>query len=243
MGGGSTILGKTGETIITAIEKPFSAIGGGIRNTFTGIFKYKAVLQENDDLKAQNQELEQQNLELTLSKEELSQLKSLEKAFDFTAFKGQNSAVAGRIVSLDNSNPFQTFLIDAGSDKGIKKNDIVVDGNGLVGRIRDVGAHWAKVVSILNESNNISFKVLRRPSAQGIVHGNGNEKLAGYLLNGDAKVVEGDILVTSGVGLYPEGIRIGKVTKVSFNKDLQLKEIMVSPTVQFTSLQKVAVFI
>ena len=170
MGGGSTILGKTTETIITAIEKPFSAISGGIRSTFTGIFQYKTVLQENEDLKAQNQELQQQNLDLTLTKEELAQLKDLEKAFSFKAFAGHQTAIAGRIISLDNSNPFQTFIIDAGSAKGVKKNDIVVDGNGLVGRVRDVGKQWAKVASVLDENNNVSFKVLRRASAQGIVH-------------------------------------------------------------------------
>jgi len=243
MGGGSTILGKATQTVITTVEKPLSSLTNGIRNTFVGIFQYKKVLEENEALKEENNTLTQENLELTLTKEELAQLKDLSDAFDFKAFQGQEGAVAGRIISLDNSNPFQTFLIDVGSAKGIKKDCIVVDGDGLIGRIREVGKDWAKVASVLDENNNISFKVLRRASAQGIVHGDGDGNLEGYLLDGDAKIVTGDILVTSGVGLYPEGIRIGTVTKVSFNKDLQLKEIKVSSTVKFTSLQKVAVFI
>jgi rod shape-determining protein MreC len=243
LGGGSTILGKGFQTVLTAVEKPFSKAAGGIQNTFVGIFKYQQVLKENEALKKENEELEKQNLELALTQEELAQLEALSDAFDFTPYAGNGQAVAGQIISLDNSNLFQTFTIDVGSTKGIKVNNIVVDGNGLVGRIREVGKTWSKVVSILDENHNISFKVLRQGSIQGVLSGNGDGKLEGYLLNSEAKIVEGDILVTSGVGVYPQGIRIGKVASVSFNKDLQLRVITVVPTVKFTSLQKVAVFL
>jgi len=243
MGGGSTILGTSFQTVITAIEKPFANVAGGIKSTFVGIFKYKEVLKENEALQIENDKLKQQNLELTLTQEELAQLEELSGAFDFTPFVGRGQAVAGQIITIDNSNQFQTFVIDVGSDKGIKVNSIVVDGSGLVGRIREVGKTWSKVVSILDENNNISFKVLRQDTIQGVLNGNGTGKLEGYLLDSEAKIVEGDVLVTSGVGLYPQGIRIGKVASVTFDKDLQLKVITVTPTVKFTSLQKVAVFI
>lgn len=243
MGGGSTAVGKGLQTIVTAVEKPFAYVAGSIKNTFEGVFQYKSVLEENEALKKENAALQQENLELILTKEELAQLEDLSNAFDFTPFAGNGEAVAGKIITLDNSNLFHTFVIDAGSDKGIKVNNIVVDGSGLVGRVREVGADWAKVVSVLDENNNISFKVLRKGTIQGVLHGNGAGKLDGYLLDSDAKIVVGDVLVTSGVGLYPQGIRIGKVSKVTFDKDQQLKVITVAPTVKFTSLQKVAVFL
>jgi rod shape-determining protein MreC len=242
MGGGSTILGKSFQTVITAVEKPFANAVGGIKSTFSGIFQYKTVLKENQALLKENEDLKQQNLELALTREELTQLEDLAGAFDFTPYAGTGKAIAGNIITLDNSNMFQTFVIDVGADKGIKVNNIVVDGSGLVGRVREVGKNWSKIVSILDENNNISFTVLRKGTIQGVLNGNGSGKLEGYLLDGDAQVVAGDILVTSGVGLYPQGIRIGKVSTVAFNKDLQLKVITVSPTVKFTSLQKVAVF-
>ena len=242
-GGSSTIVGNGFQTIIAAVEKPFSTVTGGIKSTLTGIFQYKQVLKENEVLKKENEALKEQNLELILTQEELTQLETLSGAFSFTPYAGNEQAVAGQIILLDNSNLFQTFVIDVGSDKGILVNNIVVDGTGLVGRIREVGKTWSKVVSILDENNNISFEVLRKGTIQGVLHGDGTGKLEGYLLDSEAKIVEGDVLVTSGVGLYPQGIRIGKVSKVTFDKDLQLKVITVAPTVKFTSLQKVAVFI
>ena len=243
MGGGSTILGKGFQSVMTVIEKPFSSATGGIKSTFEGIFQYKAVLADNEALKKENEDLKQQNLELKLKREELTQLESLSGAFGFAPFAGNGKAVAGNIISLDNSNLFHTFVIDVGSAKGIKVNNIVVDGNGLIGRVREVDQNWSKVVSILDENNNVSFQVLRQDSIQGVLSGNGAGKLKGFLLDSEAKVVEGDILVTSGVGLYPQGIRIGKVAKVTFDKDLQLKVIIVAPTVKFSNLQKVAVFL
>jgi rod shape-determining protein MreC len=243
LGGGSTILGTSFQTVITAVEKPFNQVAGGVKNTFVGIFQYKKVLKENEALKKENEDLEKQNLELALTREEFTQLEALSGAFDFTPYAGNGQAVVGQIISLDNSNLFKTFVIDVGSDSGIKVNSIVVDGNGLIGRIREVGKTWSKVVSIIDENNNISFEVLREGTIQGVLNGNGEGKLEGYLLNSEAKIVAGDVLVTSGVGLYPQGIRIGKVSTVTFDKDLQLKVITVVPTVKFTSLQKVAVFL
>ncbi len=243
LGGGSTLLGKGLQTVITAVEKPFATAAAGIKSTFSGIFQYKEVLKENEALQKENEELKKQNLTLALTREEFTQLEALSGAFSFTPYAGSGQAVAGQIISLDNSNLFKTFVIDVGSDKGIKVNNIVVDGNGLVGRIREVGKSWSKVVSIVDENNNISFQVLRNGSIQGVLNGNGTGKLEGYLLNSESKIVAGDVLVTSGIGLYPQGIRIGKVSSVTFDKDLQLKVITVAPTVKFTNLQKVAVFL
>ncbi len=49
--------------------------------------------------------------------------------------------------------------------------------------------------------------------------------------------------MTSGIGIYPMGIRIGKVTEVDYDDNRQLKTVVVEPTVKFDNMQKVAVFI
>ena len=56
-------------------------------------------------------------------------------------------------------------------------------------------------------------------------------------------VAESDILITSGMGIYPAGIEIGSVTSVSFNDDKLIKEVTIEPVVDFKSLRKVAVII
>ena len=54
-------------------------------------------------------------------------------------------------------------------------------------------------------------------------------------------VLPGDTLVTSGLGLYPEGIIIGKVDKVIDDKNQSLKYVVVKPYVDFKSIDDVIV--
>lgn len=61
------------------------------------------------------------------------------------------------------------------------------------------------------------------------------------MLDDKADVSEGDKLVTSGMGVYPAGIEIGKVVKVRYDSNAQLQRVDVKPSVDFESLQKVTV--
>lgn len=240
--GGTGAFGRGLQTAASAAAKPFEALTSGIGNTVSGIINFRDTQKENIALKEENAKLKQENQELKLKKSELNELKKLADAFDYETFSGTDGAVVGKITEIDYSNPYVVFTINAGKDKGIRKNDIVVDGSGLVGYVQETGHGWSKIKSILSTSNNISFKILRDTDVTGVLHGNGENALEGYLMENSDRVVKGDTLVTTGIGRYPEGIKIGTVKKVSFDEDHQLKMIKVEPTVKFGGLTRVAVF-
>ncbi|MEE3362714.1 MAG: rod shape-determining protein MreC [Anaerovoracaceae bacterium] len=240
--GGTGMFGRALQTAASAVAKPFEAVTSGIGNTVSGIINFRDTQKENIALKEENAKLRQENQELKLKKSQLEELRDLSKAFSFEPFRESSTAIAGNITEIDYSNPYIVFTIDAGKEDGIAKNDIVVDGKGLVGYVQETGRGWSKVKSILSTSNNISFKVLRDTSVTGVLHGNGKHALSGYLMENSDRVIKGDTLVTTGIGRYPEGIRIGTVTKVSFDDDHQLKTVKVEPTVKFGGLTRVAVF-
>lgn len=241
--GGSTVFGRALQSVMVTLEKPLSAVTGGIDNTLSGILSFRSIQEENEKLKEENEKLKKENLELKLTRQELEDLQSLSEIFQYDAYKGGGKAVAGRIIEIDLSNPYIVFTIDAGEEKGVKKDDVVVDGSGIVGKVSETGKDWAKVVSILSDGHSISFRTLRDPKITGILQGNGKNKLEGYLMSENSRITKGDTLVTSGVGLYPMGIRIGKVTKVDYDDNRQLRTVVVEPTVKFENMQKVAVFI
>ena len=135
------------------------------------------------------------------------------------------------------------FMINAGTEEGIKPDSIVVSGNGLVGRIAETGEGFSKVVSITDENVNVSFEVLRDMSILGIVNGSSGGNIEGFTLKDDAGIVEGDMLVTTGIGMYPEGIEIGKVTEVKFDKATQLLTVKAGPVVDFRNIRKVMVLV
>ena len=76
-------------------------------------------------------------------------------------------------------------------------------------------------IEIIDDNINISFQVEKNMSILGVVSGDGNGKIEGYTFDGDSGIVEGDVLITTGIGMYPEGIEIGNVTAVDYNSDTQ----------------------
>ncbi|QAT43060.1 rod shape-determining protein MreC [Aminipila luticellarii] len=242
-GGRHGFFGDMLQTGTTTIQKPLSNGSTSVKNNVRSIFKFKQVAAENEELKNEVNELQQQVIKLTLKKNELRQLQELSNALNYESVNDSQNVVSANIISLDGSNWFNLFTIDRGSESGIKKDCIVVNGDGLVGKITETGKGWSKVASIIDESNSVSFMVLRDMSLIGIVSGDSQGSLSGFMLDNKASVMEGDSLVTSNMGLYPAGIKIGKIRSVEYNSDTQLKTVKIEPSVSFKSLQKVAVII
>lgn len=242
-GGTHNFIGNIFQSGTTTIQKPLSNAGTSIKSNVRGIFKFKQVVAENEELKKEVSDLQQKVIDLTLKKNELQQLQELSNTLNYESVNDTHNIVSANIISLDGSNWFNLFTIDRGTESGIQKDCIVVNGDGLVGKVTEAGNGWSKVVSIIDESNSVSFMVLRDMSLIGIVSGDSNGSLSGFMLDNKASVIEGDILVTSNMGLYPEGIKIGKILKVEYNSDTQLKTVKIKPSVSFKSLQKVAVII
>lgn len=241
--GGSTMVGRGVQRVTSVVSGPITEVTTGISDFFTGIFSYKKIQKENEELEEKLEALEAENLELTLTAQEKEDLEALYKAFDFAPYRAGAEAVVGRVIEMDLSHPYVVFTIDVGTEKGIAKDCIVVDGNGLVGKVSETGNGWAKVVSVLSDGNNISFRALRDKTITGVVYGDGDTHLTGYVIEEGMRIIVGDELVTTGVGIYPEGIKIGTVEEVSYDEDRQMKVITVSPTAAFDGMQKVAVFL
>ena len=240
--GGSNPVSKGAEGAVSAVEKPVSSVSGGIGKFFSGIFQYREIQNENTELKAEIEKLKEKNRKLTLEKEQYQELRELERIFRIDSIS-ENNTVGAEIVSVDSSNWMNVFTIDKGTESGIKEDNTVVAANGLVGRVTEAGRGWAKVASVFEESINISFRVYRDRKLVGIATGDGRDGLTGYMLDNSAGVIEGDRLITSGIGIYPKGIDLGKVIKVEMNRDTQYKEVTIKPAVSIKSLQKVAVII
>ena len=241
-GGGSNFLGDSFRSVVNVIVKPFTNISNSVDNNVSGIFGYKKLQEENENLKAENDRLRESNNNLALQKAEFEQMKDLADAFNMEPFKGNSEAVAGNVIAVDKSMAYSEFTVDVGRDKGIEIGNIVVDGKGLVGEVSKVNAYTCQIKSILNINKNVSFTVKNNKNVTGVVHGDGNREMAGYFINSKANAVEGNVILTSGMGNFPKGIVIGRIDKIEFDNDTQLKKIKVKPTAKITSLQKVAIF-
>ncbi|MEG2199297.1 MAG: rod shape-determining protein MreC, partial [Anaerovorax sp.] len=88
-----------------------------------------------------------------------------------------------------------------------------------------------------------SFKSVRDMNLVGILSGNGKGGISGFMLDPEATILKGDLLITTGMGMYPEGIPIGKVVKVKKNNDTLLKTVEIEPAAYLKTQQKVIIII
>ena len=244
--GSSTFAGRQIEKATAFVQRPVAATSQGFKSALNGVFRFRDIVAENEELKDENAELRNEINKIKLTERDLQELRELADVFDYDSEAYDRNVVAANVISLDGTNWYNIFTIDKGVNDGIRRNAVVFNGEGLIGTVMDVGSNWAKVISIIDETNKVSFIVFRDFDMVGIMEGDGNGGLNGFMLDNQAGIMEGDRLITSGMGMepmYPKGIDIGKVISVNYNMDKQLKTIEIEPFVDFKKLRKVAVII
>ena len=234
--------------LLTPISKVSFSIGKNISEFFGSIFDYLDLKDENDKLKEQIIALnsEKRDLEDIIGKTDY--LKSEYEIKENTTHK----IIQAEIVNKEPGNWYDRFVIDKGSKDGIVKDATIVQGieleqglyhEGVVGRVVDVGDNWAKVITIIDELNSVSFKVTRTQDG-GILSGDIDGTLSGYLFDNKADVIVGDKLYTSGLGgTFIKDIYIGEVSEVISDDEELTKKIVITPAINFKKLYRVFVII
>lgn len=212
----------------------------GLKDFVDIILNFSSVRAENKELKKENEELKNKLTENSDLEEENERLKSL------LDLKNQNenyNYIATNIISYAGNGVMDGYVVDKGTNDGIKKNMVVISGAGLVGQVSSVGNNWSIVQTIINENINVSVMVESTRENTGILQGY-TSKSNEYLLKVsnlpmDSTVQEGDQIITSGLGmLYPKEIRVGEVVSVEEDKVKVMKTAVVKPSVDFNKLEE-----
>lgn len=240
------------------LSKPVSAIGGfivtplqnGISKTGIYLSHRAEELAEIKELMAENEELKKKVNDLTIENTELQQnmyeLTDLRQLLSLTEEYSDYEMVGARIIAKDSGNWFHSFVINKGSTDGIEVNMNVIAGAGLVGRITQVGPHWAKVLSIIDDNSNVSGKVLSTKDNLIItgdleLYEDGLVAFEKLIDNGD-RVSVGDKIVTSNISnIYLPGILIGYIQEVNKDSNNLTKSGYLSPVVDFEHIEEVLV--
>ncbi|QEK12306.1 rod shape-determining protein MreC [Crassaminicella thermophila] len=229
--------------VITPVQKVLYKSGQGIEEAIRSLFKFRSIAKENKLLKKEVQDLNQKLIELSLTKDELNELRHLQDALNYVKENNKRNYITANVTGKDTGNWFNIFTIDVGKKHGIIKNSTVLNGDGLIGRVYEVGDNWSKVVTIIDNKSSVSFQVLRSNQYIGVIRGSVKADLTGYLIDPEAEVLVGDKLITSGLSMFEKGILIGEVKEVIKKKDELLKTIIVKPAVNFKKIDKVFIII
>ena len=232
-----------GGSLIAPLQDGISKAGSWIANRSEELVQIRSLLEENKELKAQIDELTMENIRLQQGRYELTNLREL---YDLDAQYDEYEKIGARIIAKDSGNWFHSFVINKGSNDGLKIDMNVMAGSGLVGRIVDVGPNWAKVMSIIDDNAKTSGMVLST-SDNLIVSGDLELYADGLisfekLIDSADRVVEGDKIVTSPISdKYLPGILIGYIFNINVDSNNLTKSGLITPAVDFEHLEEVLV--
>jgi rod shape-determining protein MreC len=132
-----------------------------------------------------------------------------------------NFKLKGARVIANSLRFSQNYLtLYKGSKDGIKPGMGVFNSQGIVGRVKSVSENYAVAFSVLNTNLLISAKI-KSSDVFGSIRWDGSNTSEVQLLYvpRHVKSSKGDTVISSGFNaVFPEGILIGKISKVEVNK-------------------------
>ncbi|MGC9974811.1 MAG: rod shape-determining protein MreC [Gaiellaceae bacterium] len=238
----------------SAATRPFQVVADRVAQPFEdGYGWFRGLLRAKDENKRLNQELEslrQARAKQKNAEAEAAQLETILHYEHSPRFPQDYLKVNAEVVTPPTGPFEQTIVIAAGHNREIRLDDPVVVGDGLVGRISQVGPTTSKVTLVSDPSFAASARDLRTGAVGIVLHpATGSDVLMLDDVKVDQNVKDGDSIITSGwrrpdlSSLYPAGISIGQVTSVGQTDVDPNKQIQVEPSVDFSSLEAVIVLI
>jgi rod shape-determining protein MreC len=193
----------TAAPVLDAVARPLNAAGEVVSRVKMAITTY----QTNVRLEAENQRLLQwQQTALNLAADN-KQLRGLLKAVPENAL----SFVTARVVGNSGGAFVRMILINAGSEDRVARGQAVLTGEGLVGRLTEVGERAARVLLITDLNSRVPVTVERTHASAVMAGDNSDRPRLLYLPASDGAKV-GDRIVTSGEGgVFPPGLPVGVV--------------------------------
>ena len=228
--------------VLVPFQSGVNAVGTSLYNGIRDLSTLREAQAENEDLKNRVAELTEENNRLQAEQYELERLREL---YELDQDYMQYEKVAARVIAKDSGNWFQIFRINKGADDGIRENMNVIAGGGLVGIVTDVGANYATVGSIIDDSSRVSCMSMRSGD-NCIVSGDLTLYKEGLLgldhVKKEADIQEGDKIVTSNISdVFLPGILVGYAKELTTDSNNVTKSGEIVPVAQFDNLQEVLV--
>ncbi len=201
-----TVVADAIAPILDAVAEPVTtaaAAGERVENMF-GIYS------ENQRLRQENARLlEWQEVARRLQAEN-SQLREL---LHFTP-QGVHGYVTGRVIANSGGAFLRNVMLDVGSRDGVERGQAAITGEGIVGRVTEVGERAARVLLVTDLNSRIPV-VLDASRERALLAGDNSSRPRLLYLPAAAAVEAGDRIVTSGSGgIFPPGLPVGVVASV-----------------------------
>ncbi|MDF1683330.1 MAG: rod shape-determining protein MreC [Legionellaceae bacterium] len=186
----------------------------------------QALLAENERLRHQQLYLQSQNMQSLMLQDENTSLKEL-LALSQTV---KHRSMAADVLAVSTGHTRQVVIINKGKQAGVVLGQLVLDTQGVMGQVIDVGLRTSTILLISDANSAVPVKN-QRTGEKAILNGtNSTTQLSLINLPKTVSVQKGDVLLTSGLGQqYPAGYPVGVVEKVTLPPGEDFIRVSVRP--------------
>ncbi|UGS37546.1 rod shape-determining protein MreC [Capillimicrobium parvum] len=202
---------------------------------------------ERDKLRKELEQTRRQAIANAAAAREVDQLRKL-VGLDKDLGVDQMSPVSARVITRSPTLWYSTVSINKGTGDGVRVDQPVINGDGLVGTVTSATGNAAIVTLITDHTSGVSA-VVNESGVAGVVQpavGNPNDLLLEFIRRGD-RIATGQTVVTAGSrsqryeSLFPPGLPVGRVTKVDDTELNVYQRVHVKPFAQLRRLDVVQV--
>jgi rod shape-determining protein MreC len=191
---------------LDVLSRPLAALG----HLTDRAREFLSVYQDNRRLAVENERLlnwQQAALKLASENARLRELLKLtpEPATTF---------ITARVIANSGGAYARSLMVRAGSENGVERGQAAMTGEGLVGRVSEVGIRAARVLLVTDLNSRVPV-IVEGAQQRALLTGDNSERPCLRYLDSAAAIKVGDRVVTSGQGgVFPPGLPVGVVASL-----------------------------
>jgi rod shape-determining protein MreC len=198
-----TTLSDDAAPALDALSRPLNAAANLVERAWGIVTAY----QDNVRLARENEQLLQwQQVALKMSADNRD-LRGLLKVVPETAV----SYVTARVIANSGGGYVRTVMVNAGTEEGLARGQAAITGEGLAGRLTEVGSRAARVLLVTDLNSRIPV-VIESSHANAVLAGDNSPRPRLIYAGQPDTIRVGDRILTSGEGgVFPPGLPVGVV--------------------------------
>ena len=236
------------QQVLSPVESGASKALKPFRDLFNWVGDAFSAKGDNKKLKKELAQARSQLAAAETAVRENEQLRAMVGLPRRAGFPQGTNPVTARVIARSPTDWYSSVQIDKGTSDGVRADEPVITGEGLVGKVTSASSGTAEVTLITDGSSAVSAQIMPDGSS-GILRpavGDPNDLQLDFLQKG-RKLAKGQVVVTSGFragrleSIFPRGIPIGTVRSVNPNEVETYQRVHVQPYADFRRMDYVQV--
>jgi rod shape-determining protein MreC len=196
--------------------------------------------KENEDLKKQLGDAIYENSQLLAYKYENEKLRASLNFLQNKEFAYRLAKVIGRDIVKNN-----TFIINLGSNDGVRKGyAVVVDDGILIGKVIEAKNNTSTILLLTDTLSQLAVSTIESNKSTGLAQGEYGLSIVVNLIPQNVELKENDVIITSGLEEYiPRGLVVGKVNRIISHENDLFKSATISPLVDYNEITFLSIII